>query len=197
MKTIRAARIALLGALAGLFAIPGGGVANPLDLFGSVLGVMAQAQAHAAREAWAGIPDATRVCLERGLTAQRATLSGVIQAGVLPDDPRLSPLAAQCRRFNEAALRRNYACTVPDEQGDPVASTCNKAFARRGNEGRAYPVSLRDAVDRVGRHRGSHLGPDRWRRSARGLGERRGRRVRSHAPSADGRASRALCSLPG
>ena len=66
---------------------------------------------------------------------------------VMPDDPRLAPFAAQCHRLTGAALRRDFSCIVADETGRSVSSTCSHAFAKRAPDGRAYPVSLREAIE--------------------------------------------------
>lgn len=144
MEGARAKAYALLVALVGAVSSTSGLAQNPFELFG---GVFAAAQAQAAREAWGRIPDADRTCLERALEARGGNLVGVIQSGVMPDDPRVASFTAQCRRFTQAALRRDYTCTILDEDGRSVGSTCRQSFARRGPDGRAYPVSIREAVD--------------------------------------------------
>jgi hypothetical protein len=122
--------------------------AQDLGTLGAVFGgIMQQTQREAAREAWNKHPVNDRHCLQRALAARGYDVAGMIQVGVMPNDPRLSAFAAQCRWFDEASLRRNYPCSVRDEYGWTVASTCNQAFGRPGADGRDQALSVRDAVD--------------------------------------------------
>jgi hypothetical protein len=87
-------------------------------ILGIVGGMMAVAQVRAAQDAWALLPDLRRYCLERGLGGRyRASIASLIQNGVMPTDARLAPLANDCMRFEPAALKANYRCSVKDETG--------------------------------------------------------------------------------
>lgn len=117
---------------------------GPLDIFG---GLMGAAQAQAAREAWARLPGADRGCLQRALATRNADIESLARSGIGPDDGRLSPYVAQCRRFTEANLRRGIGCSVRDDANASVSSTCDQSFAYRDNAGGVRPVDVREAVE--------------------------------------------------
>lgn len=121
-----------------------GAQVTPLDIFGGLLGA---AQAQAARDAWSKLPGADRACLDRALARRNADIGGLIQRGIGPDDGRLSGFFAECRRFTEPNLRRNFSCTTADDNGWSVATTCNQAFAYRDGNGRLQPVEPREAIE--------------------------------------------------
>jgi len=115
-----------------------------LGLFGSILNA---AQAQQASEAWARVPDAKRTCMARALANAGQDLSAVIQAGVMPDDPRLASINLECQQFDDANLRRNYSCTVADEAGRPIETRCDQSFARRLPDGSLLPITPSEAAD--------------------------------------------------
>ncbi|MCJ2095121.1 hypothetical protein MKK67_21830 [Methylobacterium sp. J-072] len=117
---------------------------SPIDIFGTLIGA---AQAQAAREAWARLPSADRSCLDRALARQNADIAGLTQRGIGPDDGRLSAVFAQCRRFTEPNFRRGYSCTVSDDSGWSITTTCNQTFAYRNGDGHVQPVEAREAID--------------------------------------------------
>ncbi len=116
-------------------------------IFGLMGGMIAAAQAQAAQEAWARQSELRVYCLGRALARENLSVSRLVQAGVMPNDPRLNGVAGQCARFEPSALRTGYRCTVPDESGLPVPSTCNQSFARYDGSGRLQPVEARAALD--------------------------------------------------
>jgi len=117
---------------------------SPIDIFGTLIGA---AQAQAAREAWARLPNADRSCLDRALVRQNVDIAGLAQRGIGPDDGRLSGMFAQCRRFTEPNLRRGFSCTVPDDSGWSITTTCNQTFAYRDGDGHVHPVEAREAIE--------------------------------------------------
>lgn len=117
---------------------------SPLDLFGGLLGA---AQMQAAREAWARLPNGDRACLQRALASRNADIDGLVRNGIGPDDGRLGPLVAQCRRFAETSLRRGVSCTLPDEGSGSVGTTCDQSFAYRDDAGTVRLVEPREAVE--------------------------------------------------
>jgi hypothetical protein len=82
-----AAVLLLLGAEAASAQNRGG----LFDLFGGSAPATAQAQ-------WAKVPRAEMGCIERVLGAQRTSSKAYAQAGVMPNDPRLSQMREQCRK---------------------------------------------------------------------------------------------------
>lgn len=132
----------LVAALAS--AVPAQAQVSPVDIFGTLIGA---AQAQAAREAWARLPNPDRACLDRALARQNADIASLTQRGIGPDDGRLSGVFAQCRRFTEPNLKRGFNCTVPDDSGWSIATTCNQSFAYRDGDGRVQPVEARDAIE--------------------------------------------------
>ncbi len=117
---------------------------SPADIFGSLIGA---AQAQAAREAWARLSNPERSCIDHALARQNADIAGLAQRGIGPDDGRLSGVFAQCRRFTEPNLRRGFSCTVSDDIGGSITTTCNQTFAYRDGDGRVQPVEAREAID--------------------------------------------------
>ncbi len=122
---------------------PAGAQVNALDLFGGLIGA---AQSQSAREAWARLPEAERSCLQRVLAQQNVAVPALVQNGVGPEDARLSAFTAQCRRFSPAVLRRNFPCVVPGEDGRPVTTRCDQAFAYRDANGRSLNVEPAEAA---------------------------------------------------
>ncbi|CAA2156781.1 hypothetical protein MBRA_02215 [Methylobacterium brachiatum] len=133
----------LLAALAASVS-PAGAQITPLDIFGGLLGA---AQAQAARDAWARLPNADRSCLDRALARRNADIAGLIQRGIGPDDNRLGGFVTECRRFTEPNLRRGFSCTAPDENGWSVTTTCNQSFAYRDGNNRVLAVEPSEAID--------------------------------------------------
>ena len=109
------------------------------DLLG---GILQATQSQAAQEAWSREVEARRYCVDRSVTSNGNDLSGLIRAGILPTDPRLSRVIVNCRRLESSSLRINIPCTVRDERGDSLQSTCNQVFVRNGQT-----LSERQAVD--------------------------------------------------
>ncbi|MFJ7436972.1 hypothetical protein ACIQW5_04860 [Methylorubrum thiocyanatum] len=132
-------RVVVATALIG----PASAQVTPLDLFGGLLGA---AQVQAARDAWARLSNTDRFCVDRALTRRNSDLAGLIQRGIGPDDGRLGSIFAECRRFTEPNLRRGVGCTVRDENGWSVSSTCNQSFAYR-NAGEVHAVEPREAIE--------------------------------------------------
>lgn len=116
---------------------------TPLDIFGGLLGA---AQVQAARDAWARLPNTDRFCVDRALARRNGDLAGLIQRGIGPDDSRLGSVFAECRPFTEPNLRRGFGCTVRDENGWAVATTCNQSLAYR-NDGDVRSVEPREAIE--------------------------------------------------
>lgn len=116
-------------------------------IFGLVGGMIAAAQAQAAQEAWSNLPEFRQYCFQRALSRRNTNVTALIRAGVMPNDPRLSPITADCARFEPSVLKSNYRCSIYDETGSLVTSTCNQVFARQDNAGRTQPVDPRVAVD--------------------------------------------------
>ncbi|GMA74808.1 hypothetical protein GCM10025880_12250 [Methylorubrum aminovorans] len=123
--------------------VPASAQVTPLDIFGGLLGA---AQVQTARDAWARLSNTDRFCVDRALTRRNGDLAGLIQRGIGPDDGRLGGIFAECRRFTEPNLRRSVSCTVRDENGWSVASTCNQSFAYRG-DGEIHAVEPREAIE--------------------------------------------------
>lgn len=140
----RVIRRALLLATSAAFAGPAHAQVTPLDIFGGLLGA---AQAQAARDAWARIPNADRSCLDRALAKRNTDIAGLSQRGIGPDDGRLGGFFAECRRFTEPNFRRGFSCTITDENNWSVATTCNQSFAYRDGNGRIQSVDPREAID--------------------------------------------------
>jgi len=123
---------------------PASAQVTPLDIFGGLLGA---AQAQAAREAWARLPNGDRSCLDRAMARRNTEIAAMIQRGIGPDDGRLTGFFTECRRFTEPNLRRNFSCTTPDENNWSVATTCDQSFAYRDGNGRIQAVEPREAID--------------------------------------------------
>jgi peptidoglycan hydrolase-like protein with peptidoglycan-binding domain len=125
-----------------------GALAQGVDgIFGAVGGMMAAAQMQAAREAWSREPELRLYCLQRLLSRDGISQSRLIQAGVVPGDPRLSSIRSQCIRLDPGNLRASFRCTVPDESGSPVTTTCDQAFGRREHGAKPTIVDARVAID--------------------------------------------------
>jgi hypothetical protein len=116
-------------------------------IFGLVGGMIAAAQAQAAQEAWSNQSDVQKYCFQKALARYNTNIVALVRAGVMPTDPRLSPIKTDCARFEPSALKTNYRCSVYDENGSLVASTCNQVFARRDGAGRDQPIEPRAAMD--------------------------------------------------
>ncbi len=117
---------------------------TPLDIFGGLLGA---AQIQAARETWARLSSLDRFCVDRALARRNTNIEGLIQSGIGPDDGRLGSTFAECRRFTEPNLRRNFGCTTTDEHGWSVATTCNQSFATRDGNNQVRPVEPREVIE--------------------------------------------------
>ncbi|WP_156467599.1 peptidoglycan-binding protein [Methylobacterium sp. Leaf102] len=124
--------------------VPVSAQVTPLDIFGGLLGA---AQAQAARDAWARLPNGDRSCLDRAMARRNTDIAAMIQRGIGPDDGRLTGFFTECRRFTEPNLRRGFTCTIPDENGWSVATTCNQSFAYRDGSNRVQPVGPQEAID--------------------------------------------------
>ncbi len=138
----------MAGMAAGLFAAQNANAQSAAQgIFGLVGGMIAAAQAQAAQEAWSKQSEVQQYCFQKALGRYRADIGGLVRAGVLPTDPRLSQVRSECARFEPSALKKNYRCSVYDETGSLVTSTCNQGFARRDNTGREQLIDLRAAID--------------------------------------------------
>jgi peptidoglycan hydrolase-like protein with peptidoglycan-binding domain len=120
---------------------------NPAGVFGVIGGMIAAAQAQAAKEAWAAQPEMRLYCVKKALARHNTTIAGLVQAGVMPSDSRLHSSGTECARFEPSALKAKYGCTIQDESGWTVPSTCNQAFGRQDGSGVAQPTDLRTAID--------------------------------------------------
>jgi hypothetical protein len=116
-------------------------------IFGLMGGMIAAAQAQAAQEAWTNQSDILKYCFQKALARHNTNIVALVRAGVMPTDPRLSSIKADCARFEPSALKTNYRCSVYDENGSLVTSTCNQVFARKDGTGREQPIEPRAAID--------------------------------------------------
>jgi hypothetical protein len=57
-----------------------------------------RAKQRAAQDEWDKLPPSERSCLDRSLWQQSDSVAHKILEGMLPDDERLSPLRANCRK---------------------------------------------------------------------------------------------------
>lgn len=97
-----------LGGLRGFWSVivltttlgPASAQVAPLDIFGGLLGA---AQAQAARDTWARLPNGDRSCLDRAMARRNTDIAAMIQGGIGPDDGRLTGFFSECHRFTELA----------------------------------------------------------------------------------------------
>jgi hypothetical protein len=116
-----------------------------IDLFG---GLLEQQQILAAQQAWARTPEPRRFCLERGSNARRrASLTALVQRGITPDHPYLREVSSECLRFERSALKTDFPCSVPDENGIRVQTKCSQQFGRQDAFGRVQMLDPRAAID--------------------------------------------------
>jgi hypothetical protein len=116
-------------------------------IFGLMGGMIAAAQAQAAQEAWSNQSDIQKYCFQKSLARYNTNIVALVRAGVTPTDPRLSSIRTDCARFEPSALKTNYRCSIYDETGSLVTSTCNQVFARKDSAGRDQPIEPRAAMD--------------------------------------------------
>ncbi|KLK91053.1 hypothetical protein AA309_22335 [Microvirga vignae] len=120
---------------------------NAAGFIGLIGGMIAAAQAQAAKEAWANQPEMRVYCFNRALVKYRTNVASIIQGGVMPNDPRLAPVVNECARFEPSALKTKYRCTIDDENGSAVQSTCYQVFARQDSDGQLTQTDVRTAID--------------------------------------------------
>jgi hypothetical protein len=76
------------------------GMHFPIPAFAEITQDEFRAMQRAAREEWDKLPPAERWCLDQSLRQQSDSdsVAHKILEGILPDDERLSPLRANCRK---------------------------------------------------------------------------------------------------
>jgi uncharacterized protein/peptidoglycan hydrolase-like protein with peptidoglycan-binding domain len=109
--------------------------------------MIAAAQAQAAQEAWASQPELRRYCFDRALSRHSLSIVALVRGGVMPGDPRISLVTTECARFEPATLKQDYRCSVPDESGALIASTCDQSYARRDSVGGLQAIDRREAIN--------------------------------------------------
>jgi hypothetical protein len=113
------------------------------------------AEAQQAFMAWNGLSKELRDCV--GVAARRSntTLEGIIAAGVLPSDPRLSNTVRVCKQFVEG-LKTGYPCKLKTTDGRETSTTCNQYFGLRTDTGfrkvtkeEAFAVAFTPRADQI------------------------------------------------
>lgn len=92
------------------------------------------ARAQSAVSAWSGVSKELRDCVEVAAQRSNITLAGMIAAGVLPSDSRLTDTLRVCKLFVEG-LKTNYACKLKLTNGQTVDTICNQYFGVRDGSG--------------------------------------------------------------
>ena len=83
-----------------LFALNGSNQAfaqNPNGLMNMFTAIMGAAIVNNARIEWSKIPPNETACIEQGLREQGVSIGGLIQNGIVPNDPRVSGIRFDCR----------------------------------------------------------------------------------------------------
>jgi len=87
------------------------------------------AQANA-QKMWEQVPPPVQRCVNLMFSSKKVAFDQIAEAGIAPDDQRISPVINACKQYLATSLRTNLQCTVPNSNGQQVATTCNESYAK-------------------------------------------------------------------